>query len=855
MVMQNRNIIITFVILFVALTKVQGQEHLPQFTGIVADKANKAIKGAVCKLKNEKDSIISYAFTNAKGEYKLPFNKEGEMIEVSHLSYEIQTIILRPDHFRYDVTLADKANELKEVVVSVAPISRSKDTLNYNVVAFRKQEDVSIEDVIRRLPGIEVATSGEITYQGKSINKLNIEGLDLMGDKYNQATQNMPAEAVSQIQVMENNQPVRVLDGKINNNHATLNIKLKKGYKLRPFGELESGAGNHHIWEGSATAIEVSPHNQWLVTGTMDNRGISLSALTREMANYDRMYTNEPLPESILSASSYNTLPISPLYFLKNKSYFAGINYLHAFNKYANMRVNLLYNHEDEMRTDSLFSQYVAADTITTFQKQSLNGETDVLKGQIRYELNAPKLYLEDILTGESSWMKTENRYHTNIAGIEEGIKVRPMFLQNVLNAHFNIGSQTLTLSSIARTYRTKETLGVLYGEEGEERQRTKTTSFFLRNRVGTAFSLWGNSLSLAFISEHKRNKLSIFEQNKDNASHYWLNTFEPSYTMNLNRAELILSFPMEHINYNVWGKAQSKFLIAPSVDLNWKLTPSLTANINIGYNQDASTTNIMYNGVVGNNYRMFTVGLDSLSVNKSFISNCRLSYLDTSRLLSMNFFMGWVRQNRDYLVEYLYAENLTLASPKWKENVATMFSAAYDIKKIFRNEGLSLKYSVSYADNGQDISQNGMEGKVRFHALSNTIKLEWNKLQWIHTSATAGTNVRWKERDSFSDSHNLLKDFNYTLKLDLFPIQKLQVYMDFSQIYREIVHSNYATVSFLNAGLKYMLSRKIQLKASAINLLNNKTYIESAYNGVNYTYYDIALRGMEMLLSFNLRF
>lgn len=53
------------------------------------------------------------------------------------------------------------------------------------------------------MPGIEVTTSGQILYQGSSINKLNIEGLDLMGDQYNQATQNMPAEAVSTIQVME----------------------------------------------------------------------------------------------------------------------------------------------------------------------------------------------------------------------------------------------------------------------------------------------------------------------------------------------------------------------------------------------------------------------------------------------------------------------------------------------------------------------------------------------------------------------------------------------------------------------------------------------------------------------------
>lgn len=78
------------------------------------------------------------------------------------------------------------------------------------------------------MPGIDVDESGRITYQGKAINKLNIEGLDLMGNRYNQATRNMPAEAVAQVQVMENNQPIKARQGKVNNDRATLNLKLKK---------------------------------------------------------------------------------------------------------------------------------------------------------------------------------------------------------------------------------------------------------------------------------------------------------------------------------------------------------------------------------------------------------------------------------------------------------------------------------------------------------------------------------------------------------------------------------------------------------------------------------------------------
>ena len=150
-----------------------------------------------------------------------------------------------------------------------------------------------------------------------------------------------------------------------------------------------------------------------------------------------------------------------------------------------------------------------------------------------------------------------------------------------------------------------------------------------------------------------KINRLNVIERN-NNQSHYWLNTVETSYTLNLHKGEIVFSLPIENMNYTTWRHAEHKALIAPSIDVNWKLTPSLTADATIGYNQDANTSDIMYKGMSWNNYRTVTVGLDSLPINKTLAANCRLSYLNTSNLLSMNLFAGWSRQNRDFLMEYL---------------------------------------------------------------------------------------------------------------------------------------------------------------------------------------------------------
>lgn len=248
--------------LFLFPLSVWAQETEVVFKGIVTNTEGIGIANVLCKALSATDSLLAYGITQSNGQFHLQYKKNVNKLTFSKMGYATQIISVQKDKYQYTVQLEKKPYELDEVVVKEAPITRKKDTLDYYVESFRQKEDYSIEDVLKRMPGIEVTTSGQILYQGSSINKLNIEGLDLMGDQYNQATQNMPAEAVSTIQVMENNQPIRALEGKIHSNHATLNIRLKKNYKMRPFGDAEVGAGGTPaIWDGSLTGIQVAKKN------------------------------------------------------------------------------------------------------------------------------------------------------------------------------------------------------------------------------------------------------------------------------------------------------------------------------------------------------------------------------------------------------------------------------------------------------------------------------------------------------------------------------------------------------------------------------------------------------------------
>lgn len=177
--------------------------------GRVSNSEGKALLNVTCKLLDKRDSLLAYSFTDKNGEYRIKRCAGAASIMFSRVGYKSETVRLKNGSSGYDATLYDRDLQLNNVTVTADAITRKKDTLMYNVDAFRQKGDVYIEDVLKRMPGIDVDESGRITYQGKAINKLNIEGLDLMGNRYNQATRNMPAEAVAQVQVMENNQPIK----------------------------------------------------------------------------------------------------------------------------------------------------------------------------------------------------------------------------------------------------------------------------------------------------------------------------------------------------------------------------------------------------------------------------------------------------------------------------------------------------------------------------------------------------------------------------------------------------------------------------------------------------------------------
>ena len=218
--------------IFSLLLYLYAAAQLQGLSGGVYTNEKKPLTGVSITLhKKNTISILAFAISDNNGHFELSYNSLGKdtlEIKASLLGYAKQSFFFVESERRsFEFILSPQAITLPEVKTVNKPIWQRKDTINYDAAAFKQQQDRVIGDIIARLPGIEVTPGGQIKYQGKPINKFYIEGLDLLEDRYSIANNNIPDDAVDKVQVLENHQPIRLLDSISFSDRAALNIKLK----------------------------------------------------------------------------------------------------------------------------------------------------------------------------------------------------------------------------------------------------------------------------------------------------------------------------------------------------------------------------------------------------------------------------------------------------------------------------------------------------------------------------------------------------------------------------------------------------------------------------------------------------
>lgn len=219
--------------------------------GTVKDEAGNALEMAnVIAFKKGTNFLESYSITDSKGNYKLSL--EGSMeytLKVNYLGFEPKAIEISigntSEDIVKDIILKETSESLNEIEISYEiPIKISGDTISYNTDSFTNGTEKKLEDVLQKLPGIDIDDNGEVEVEGKKVSKVLVEGKEFFDGDSKLATQNIPANAIDKVQVLKNYNEVAGMRGVTNNeDNIALNIKLKKGKDKFWFGEVNAGAG------------------------------------------------------------------------------------------------------------------------------------------------------------------------------------------------------------------------------------------------------------------------------------------------------------------------------------------------------------------------------------------------------------------------------------------------------------------------------------------------------------------------------------------------------------------------------------------------------------------------------------
>lgn len=215
--------------------------------GVVSDSLEIPLEAAsIVAINKLSNALETYALTDENGAYNLTLKKStAYKVQVSSIGLITINDILetREEDITKNYTL--RADIVLDEVVVKLPIEVRGDTLIYNADSFKNGSERKLEDIIDKLPGVEINANGQIEVEGKVVNKLMVNGKDFFDGDTKIGTKNIPSSAVDKIQVLRNYAEVGQLSSVRNNqDNFAINIKLKQGKESFWFGNVTAGAGD-----------------------------------------------------------------------------------------------------------------------------------------------------------------------------------------------------------------------------------------------------------------------------------------------------------------------------------------------------------------------------------------------------------------------------------------------------------------------------------------------------------------------------------------------------------------------------------------------------------------------------------
>ena len=877
------------IIIILTLMALVAHAQKTVIEGTVLDAQGKTVEAYVTVAPKGTGNILGFADTDSKGHYKLEFTTQADSVTVtaSGLAIGNQVKIVANRSQRVDFRVKEKTVQLKEVSVRAQKIRQNGDTLNYLVGAYQQQGDRVIGDVLKRMPGIEVADNGGIKYNGKSIKKFYVEEMDLLQGRYGLATNNINASDVATVQVLENHQPVKMLQGKELTDDVAINLKLKDSAKgtvavntmlgggiqwaggwhigSRPLDDGQTVIGQNPLWTAEVVGMYFAKRRQNMTLYKGNNTGDDVSKeLTQHYSSINSVSLYPFCPTGTVMPSG-SGLPQKRTF--DNHSHILTMNHLEKPNKDTELGLNIAYHNDRIRREGSSVGDRFLSDDSRLLTTETMTSETKVnnLNIQGRYYWNAPNGFLTDVVKFDTDWnsdrveglLSSERTGNMPVSYGNERVRQhfdRPQLsVSNTFNTIRNLGKHSFNLHFSAGYSQRPNTLTVGIDSLLQGTQTAYQQDVTSRHIVGDfhtnydfrfgAFTL--NYGVVAHASLHGiETDLDGFDTGNYSARNdLWYNTYElvlgQHYKYEQGRWRLSLGCPLNLYTQTLDDRIRDDrhsyvhLLVTPnfSASYEWR---DWTANANASYSKTVGDPGGIYSGYIMNNYRSFQRSyVEQLSETDRMGASASIGYRSalTATFFRINGSYNHTRDNQIYGTVYQGATSVVQAANQRTQ--ADSYSLSFDGSKGFDWLQSTLRAFGGY---GYSTSERLIGGTVYpFHSRSISIGAGGTitPLPWLNFVLSSG--YAWNISQTNGSSNKLaqaVRSATQRLKVNVYVTKQLTLAATVEDNYNNLTAENrHAWFGDATAKLKL---KHIDLELQLNNLFDQRQYTRVNYSGLD---------------------
>jgi hypothetical protein len=833
-------------------------------SGIVKDSLGQSLPLVSIYIRDQSD-ILSYSSTDAKGHFNLIYSniehRTGLIIEASSIGFEKKSVAYDPKQRIYNFILKTSFNQLQTVVVKDnRPRLKVKgDTTTYSVADFESKGDRVIGDVLKKLPGIEVTQDGKIYYNGKSISNFYIDGDNLLDDKYNVATRSIPKGIVDKIQVLENNQPIKMLRNKIRSNDVALNLTIKDSARIRLIGQETIGGGTPSKYYADINAMMFKKQYKAINYIKANNVGYDLlnDVFSQNLVDYLNQVDN-PKPPALLSLGSSQN-PMLPLNrYLMNNSGIANLNNLFNVNKSLQVKTNLYYlKHKQKLNYLSINETHLPNDTIRFSEKQSNWLNQDYLHGQLTILNDAENSYFKNTLVFNKIINKSHSLLSSNNLPLDQRLRTNVYDLSEELSYLKTLNSNNvLELYGFINSFKTPESRVIepginqgLFNNDIKYDQLVQdvvlpTTSLntFASLKVLNGLIKQSFKAGYSMQSQRLQTSLSIVQLNLESLPAFdsslnsltWLKQrayLESQFELSRGKFTAVLKLPISYqsINYKdpkySLNSAIKRWLTYPSVFLKLPTGLENFISLNYDFKNEYGTIDNVYRGYILTDYRSLQAFDSPLKEEKINTISIGYNFRKSIELLFATLSLDFKSTKSNQIKTSIISDNFTKTIVLPYDNNTKEYGANFRLSKYV----FFLKSTMSAGGSFRILQTNFIQNNILLpyetyipNVFFNTETKFSEKFSLSYRGSLSFIKTELKG-DIQSTSVNI---FQQNASLGYYPIDNL--FFSFSDDFYHNSQRNGNTLNynFVDANVRYKIRKSgIEIELDGKNLVNIKNY------------------------------